>query len=210
MTFRSSPLALAPFLWATLAAAPLAMLAAPATAQLSQSEGYKFLQAVKESKNSEVIAFLDKPGATVVNTRDVTTGEGAIHIVVRRGDVPYLNYLLSKGADANIKDGKGETGLLIAARLGRGELIDLLVKAGANPNLANSSGETPLIVAVQRRDQTMVRALLDLGADPDQADRLQGFSARDYAHQDARAPGIATMIDATPKKVRRAVSGPKL
>ena len=205
MTFRFSPLALA-----LIAAAPLVAVAAPATAQLGQSEGYKFLQAIKDSKNDEVIAFLEKPGATVVNTRDVTSGEGAIHIVVRRGDTQYLTYLLSKGADANLRDGKGETGLLIAARLGRGELIDLLVKGGANPNLANSSGETPLIVAVQRRDQTMVRALLDLGSDPDQTDRLQGFSARDYAHQDARASGIVAMIDAVPKKVRRAVSGPKL
>ena len=199
-------------------AAALALIAAPsaflvagsAGAQIGQSPGYKFLQAVKDSKNDEVIAFLDKPGATVVNSRDVTTGEGAIHIVVRRGDVAYLSYLLAKGADANLRDGKGETALLIAARLGRRELLGLLVKGGANPNLNNSSGETALIVAVQRRDPQMVRELLDLGGDPDQADHLQGFSARDYAHQDTRSPAIAAMIDATPKKVRRAVSGPKL
>lgn len=205
MLFRASSLALA------LVAAPLGVLVAvPAMAQLGQSPGYKFLQAVKESKNDEVIAALDKPGVTVVNTRDVVSGEGALHIVARRGDLPYLSYLLSKGADANLRDGKGETPLLIAARLGRSELISVLVKGGANPNLGNSSGETALIVAVQRRDQAMVRELLDLGGDPDQADRLQGFSARDYAHQDTRSPAIAAMIDATPKKVRRAVSGPKL
>jgi len=205
MLFRGSAFALA------LIATPSAlMVTGAAVAQIGQSPGYKFLQAVKDSKNDEVIAFLDKPGATVVNTRDVTSGEGAIHIVVRRGDVGYLNYLLAKGADANLRDGKGETALLIAARLGRGELIGLLVKGGASANLANSSGETALIVAVQRRDQPMVRELLDLGGDPDQADRLQGFSARDYAHQDSRSPAIATMIDATPKKARRAVSGPNL
>ena len=205
MRLRFSPLVLA------LVAAPSALLiAGPAVAQLGQSPGYKFLQAVKESKNDEVIAFLDKPGATVINTRDITTGEGALHIVARRGDLAYLSYLLSKGADANLRDGKGETALLIAARLGRDELIGVLIKGGANPNLANASGETALIVAVQRRDLPMVRALLDLGGDPDQADHLQGFSARDYAHQDTRSPAIATMIDATPKKVRRAVSGPKL
>lgn len=200
-----------PFAVALLAAAAFAFVAAPAGAQLGQSEGYKFLQAIKDAKNDEVIAFLEKPGATVVNTRDVTTGEGAIHIVVRRGDAAYLNYLLSKGANANLKDGRGETALLIAARLGRAELIDVLVvKGGANVNLANASGETPLIVAVQRRDQAMVHTLLDLGADPDQQDRLQGFSARDYAHQDSRSPTIAALLDAAPKKVRRAVSGPKL
>lgn len=204
MTLRTAPLALA-----LLASVPM-LFAAPAAAQLGQSEGYKFLQSVKDAKNDEVIAALEKPGTTMVNTRDRSTGEGAIHIVVRRGDMAYLTYLLSKGADANLKDDKGETAMLLAARLGREEMIDALAKSGGNINLGNGGGETPLIVAVQRRDQAMVRALLDLGADPDQADRLQGFSARDYAHQDSRAPAIAALIDATPKKARRAVSGPKL
>jgi ankyrin repeat protein len=205
MTLRTAPLAVL-----LLAATPLALVAPPASAQLGQSDGYKFLQSVKDAKNDEVIAALEKPGVTMVNTRDRSTGEGAIHIVVRRGDMAYLNYLLSKGADANLKDDKGETGMMLAARLGREEMIDALVKAGGDVNLANSSGETPLIIAVQRRDQPMVRSLLDLGADPDQADHLQGFSARAYAHQDTRSPSIAQLIDATPKKARRAVSGPKL
>ena len=205
MTLRTSPLA-----FALLVAVPLTLTAAPAIGQIGQSEGYKFLQAIKDSKNDEVIAFLDKPGATVINTRDVTTGEGAIHLVVRRGDIPYLTYLLQKGANPDLRNGKGETALLIAASLGRGDLIDLLIKGGANPNLGNSSGETALIRAVQRRDLSMVRALLDLGADPDQKDVIAGLSARDYAHQDTRSPAIAAIIDASPKKVRRAVSGPKL
>lgn len=205
MTMRTSFIALA-----TIAMAPLALATAPAVAQLGQSPGYKFLQAIKDSKNDDVIGFLDKPGATVVNTRDSSTGEGAIHIVVRRGDMPYLTYLLQKGADPNLRDSKGESGMLLAARVGREEMIEALAKGGGNVNLANNSGETPLIVAVQRRDQAMVRALLDLGADPDQPDRLQGFSARDYAHQDGRASLIASMIDAKPKKARRAVSGPRL
>ncbi len=203
MTLRFTPLAL-------LLAMPAALSPVPATAQLSQSEGYKFLQAVKDAKNDEVIGFLDKPGATVINTRDVGSGDGAIHIVVRRGDIPYLNYLLQKGANPDLRNFKGETGLLLAATLGRADVIDLLIKGGANPNLGNASGETALIRAVQRRDQAMVRRLLDLGADPDQKDVIAGLSARDYAHQDTRSPGIAAIIDATPKKVRRAVSGPKL
>lgn len=193
-----------------LIATPLTLAAIPAAAQLGQSEGYKFLQAIKDAKNDEVIGFLDKPGATVINTRDISTGDGAIHIVVRRGDVAYLTYLLQKGANPDLRNAKGETGLLIAASLGRADLIDILVKGGAKVNLANSSGETALIRAVQRRDQSMVRALLDLGADPDQKDVIAGLSARDYAHQDTRSPGIAAIIDAAPKKVRRAVSGPKL
>lgn len=78
MTLRTASIALA-----LLATAPLAIMAGPAAAQLGQSPGYKFLQAIKDGKNDEVIGFLDKPGATLVNTRDSDSGEGAIHIVVR-------------------------------------------------------------------------------------------------------------------------------
>ncbi|MDN4629961.1 ankyrin repeat domain-containing protein [Sphingomonas sp. PsM26] len=194
----------------TLSAAPLVLLAAPAVAQMGQSEGYKFLQAIKDGKGDEVTKFLDKPGATVINAKDITSGDGALHIVVRRQDSTYLNYLLARGADPNLRNERGETPLLIASSLGSTDMIETLVKHGANVNMGNASGETALIRAVQRRDTTMVRSLIDLGADPDQKDLLQGSSARDYAHQDKRTPAIAALIDAAPKKVRKAVSGPKL
>lgn len=188
----------------------IALVAAPVTAQMGQSEGYKFLQAVKDAKNDEVIAFLDKPGATPVNTRDVSTGDTALHLVVRRGDIPYLNYLLSKGANPNLRNAKGETPLLAAVIGGQTDEVPILVKAGANVNLADSSGQTALILAVHRRDAELVRTLLDLGADADQKDLLGGYSARDYAHQDPRTANVAQVIDATPKKEHRTVSGPKL
>ncbi|MET4663192.1 ankyrin repeat domain-containing protein [Sphingomonas sp. PvP056] len=194
----------------TLSAAPLVLLATPAVAQMGQSEGYKFLQAIKDGKGDEVTKFLDKPGATVINAKDITSGDGALHIVVRRQDSTYLNYLLARGADPNLRNERGETPLLIASSLGSTDMIETLVKHGANVNMGNASGETALIRAVQRRDTTMVRSLIDLGADPDQKDLLQGSSARDYAHQDKRTPAIAALIDAAPKKVRKAVSGPKL
>ena len=190
-----------------LAAILLAGTAVPAAAQFG-SDGYKFLQAVRESKDQEVVTALDKPGATVVNTRDVSSGEGALHIVVKRGDARYLATLLQKDADPNLRDGKGNTAMLIAARLGETDLIHILSLASANPNLANSSGETPLILAVQRRDLSMVRELLADGADPDQADIIAGRSARDYAVQDTRNPAIAKLLGEVPKKTRRAVSGP--
>ena len=183
-------------------------LAAPAAAQ-QQSESYKFLQAIKEAKGNDVIAMLDRPGSNLINTRDAS-GETALHIVVKRGDAAYTNYLLGKGADANARDGRNNTALLLAVNAGQGELIPILLRAKANPNLANSAGETPLIRAVQRRDLTMVRELLAAGADPDQDDIGAGKSARDYAVEDGRNPAIVKLLAETPKRTRRAVSGPKL
>lgn len=191
-----------------LALAALSM-AVPAAAQ-QQSRSYKFLTAVRESKGEEVVQMLDEPGQTIVNTRDVSNGEGALHIVVRRGDLTYLTFLLQRGADANMRDGHGDTPLMLAVQGSQIQMIDPLIFKGGNPNLANASGETPLIRAVQKRDLTAVRLLLAAGADSDQKDSLAGRSARDYAIGDPRATAVAKLIQETPKKVRRAVAGPKL
>ncbi|WP_267378175.1 MULTISPECIES: ankyrin repeat domain-containing protein [unclassified Sphingomonas] len=199
-----------PSLTAALLIAPALFAAAvPASAQLSQSQGYKFLQAVKDGKNDEVIQALSKPGSTIVNARDVTSGDGALAIVIKRGDMAYLNYLLQMGADPNLRDGKGNTPLLLAVTEGETDMIPVLAKAKANPNLGNAGGETPLIRAVQRRDLAMVRALLAAGSDPDQRDSLAGLSARDYATQDQRNLPIAKIFAETPKTAKRAVAGPK-
>jgi ankyrin repeat protein len=196
-------------IFGTALAAALLGIAAPAAAQIGGSESYKFLQAVRDAKGDDVTEALNKPGTTIINTRDYKTGETALHIVVKRGDMTYLRFLLAKGADPNLRDDKGTTPLLLAATSGETEMISVLIQQGANVNLGNSSGETPLIRAVQNRDLSTARALLAAGADADQPDLLAGKSARDYATDDARAPAMAKLFADTPKKPRRAVSGPK-
>lgn len=190
------------------AAIVLAALATPVAAQ-QQSESYKFLNAVREAKGNDVTEMLDKPGSSIVNARDVSSGEGALHIVVKRGDGTYLRYLLQKGADPNLRDGRGNTPLLLAVQTGQADLIPVLVAARANPNLGNQSGVTPLILATQSRNLDMVRQLLAANADPDQTDRIAGQSARDYAANDPRNSAIAKLYAETPKKARAAVAGPK-
>lgn len=192
-----------------LLALSLSLLAAPATAQF-QSDSYKFLQAVRDAKNNDVIEALNKPGQTVVNTKDKGSGEAALHIVARRGDVPYTSFLLQKGADPNIRDGKNNTPMMIASDLGQDEVISTLLIAKANPNLGNSAGETPLIRAVQRRDLALIRVLIAAKADPDQRDIIAGLSARDYATRDTRYPALAKIFADTPKVAKPAVAGPKL
>ena len=205
-----SSLRLSALLMVATVALPVAAIVATEAAQAqNQSEGYKFLNAVRESKNNDVLEMLGRPGSSIVNARDVTTGEGALHIVITRGDETYLRFLLQKGADANLRDGKGNTPLLLAVTTGQAGMIPILTAAKANPNLGNSAGETPLIRAVQRRDVGMIRTLLTEGADPDQADIMAGMSARDYAKQDGRNPVVSTLLAEAPKKTRKAVSGPK-
>ncbi len=194
-----------------LAAAALAAgLSAPASAQLGQSNGYKFLEAVKDADGAKVKELLSAPGTTIIDTKEFSSGETALHIVARRSDAVYTRYLLQAGANPNLRDKRGNTPLMVAVSGSAVELVGIFITAKANVDLANDSGETPLIRAVQLRSLPMVRALLAAGADPDHADSLAGKSARTYAEQDSRSPAIAKLFEETPKRARRSVAGPKI
>ena len=176
-----------------LIGAVLAMtLATPASAQFSES--YNFLKAVKDRDGEEATKFLNKPGSVIVNTRDVTSGETALHIVVARRDSTWLSFLLQKGANPNIRDKKGITPLIMATQLRFIEGVKVLLAKNARVDETNNQGETALIRAVQLRDSELVRVLLLKGADPDLPDTLAGLSARDYAKRDRRASAVLAEI----------------
>lgn len=172
------------------------LVGSPAHAQFS--DGYRFLDAVKKKDGEKVEKALNEPGSTIINARDVTTGQTALHVVTARRDVTWLRFLIAKGANVNIRDGKGATPLQMATNLGFTEGVSVLVEAKADVNAANDSGETPLISAVHRRDTGMVRVLLRAGADPDRADN-SGRSARDYAELDGRGGALLAEIETNAK-----------
>lgn len=157
-----------------------AIAATPVAAQLF-SEGYEFLKAVKERDGEAVTAALNEPGTTIVNTRDLTSGDTAMHIVTERRDVTWIRFLAQRGANPNIRNKKGVTPLQLAVTLGFTEGVEQLIKAGAEVEVTDSAGETPLIAAVHRRDAGLVRLLLEKGANPDRSDN-SGRTARDYAN----------------------------
>jgi len=183
-------------------------LTVPAAAQFTDS--YSFLKAVRDGDGTKATEFLSKPGSTIVNTRDPSNGESALHIVVKRKALDWMGFIIQKGGNLDARDNEGNTALMDAARIGYAEGVDLLIKVGASVDLANSRGETPLIAAVQNRDIACVRLLLAGGASPTVTDRIAGMSAHDYAVRDARAGPILKLLDeAKPKKAKSTV-GPTL
>ena len=172
----------------------IALLATPLVAQ-SFSDGYTFLKAVRERDPNAAERILANPATTAINARDPSTGEGALHILVRGRDINWLAFMLGKGARPDSQSNDGTTPLILCAQLGWIEGATQLLARRASPNLANRRGETPLIVAVQRRDLQMVRLLLAQHADPNQTDNLSGNSAIDYARQDPRAAAILRELE---------------
>jgi len=179
--FRSA--FLAPLMLVGVLAAGTAIGVSPVAAQFFSS-GFEFLKGVKDRDGTEVTKVLEATNGTVINARDKTTGETALHIVTQRRDDIWIRFLTQKGANPNIADKNGVTPLQIATNLGFVEGVEALLKAGADVDVANSTGETPLISAVLRRDIIMTRLLLANGADADRSDN-SGRSARTYATLDS-------------------------
>ncbi len=169
------------------------LLGSPAAAQ-RMSEGHQFLEAVRDRDGTVATELLDEPGSTVVNSRDITNGETALHIATQRRDLVWIRFLTQRGANPNFADKAGVTPLQTAIGLGYVEGAEALLNAGADVEQASNTGETPLIAAVLRRDAGLVRLLLAKGASPDRADN-SGRTPRDYAALMTGRTAIAEAID---------------
>ncbi|WP_231680646.1 ankyrin repeat domain-containing protein [Citromicrobium sp. WPS32] len=196
--------------WARIVVLSLVALSGVAVAQVGlQSDGYKLLKAVRDRDGAVVNEIVQKPNiGTLINTRDLSSGETVLHIVAARRDTPWIRFLTAYGADPNLADKKGETPLMISTRLGHVEGVTELLEAGAHVDPV-SNGETPLIVAVHGRDLPVVRVLLANGADPERTDN-SGRSARDYVAQigDRRLAEAFANADAEAKQGGKKQYGP--
>jgi len=192
-------------------AVALTVVVAPVAAQAQFSDSFNFIKAVKDRDGTKVTEFLNKPGsgAVIVNTRDSSTGETALHIVAAGRDSQWLGFLLQRGANPDMRDGRGNTPLMIATQLGWADGIQTLLNRRAGVDVANSSGETPLIRAVQNRDIASVRLLMANGANPNKPDNAAGLSAKDYATRDPRAAAILKEIVEAKPVVKKPVQGPR-
>jgi ankyrin repeat protein len=96
------------------------------------------------------------------------------------GTAEHIQWLLERGADANLANLAGATALLWA--IDDAAKVRALLEAQANPNAHTGSGRTALIAALeQKRASAVVGALLDKGAsanpEPGQPDPLVLASA---------------------------------
>ncbi|MFC4293306.1 ankyrin repeat domain-containing protein [Sphingorhabdus arenilitoris] len=193
------------------AAAMLALTVPVMPAQAQFSDSYNFLKAVKDADGAEATKILDEANGNpaIIDDREARTGEGALHIVIKRRDARWTGFLLQRGLNPNVADRSGNTPLILATQLNFPEGADWLLRYKANVDQSNRSGETPLILAVQLRYAELVRALLAKGANPDKTDNVAGLSARDYAKRDSRAADIVALIEANDKKQGKAAPDSK-
>jgi ankyrin repeat protein len=188
-----------------LVAVGLALLSAPAAAQLANNDALDFITAVQKRDGDKATALIQSH-PTIIDTKD-EHGDTGLIIAIRASDRDWTGFLLNKGADPNMQGGNGDTPLITAVKAGFDDAAEWLLGLGANVDGTNRAGETALIIAVQQRDAPLVKLLLEHGADPDRTDHVAGYSARDYANRDARGRDIQKLInDKKPKKTSTAAN----
>ena len=173
-------------------------LSSPALADIG-GPSYQFIKAVKDKDLYKANTLLSEPGSAIIDYRDPDSGDAALHMVVKRRDMTWVNYLLAKGANPNVEDRDGNTPLILAAAQGFPDAVRVLIEFKANVNARNRAGETPLIKAVQTLNATIVRQLMEAGAKPELADHVAGYSAIDYAERNRRAGAILRLLKSPPR-----------
>lgn len=125
--------------------------------------------AIEKCCKPQVVKVLIDAGANIDVTND--SGQSALYLATIVSDVKMMEYLLSRGADVNIKDiSYGQTPLHIAVILNESnsyqKTIEVLLKNGADVNVPDRLGTTPFHKLVEKADfQTIEEFILNYKAD---------------------------------------------
>ena len=113
----------------------------------------------------EEIQKLHKAGKDISVIVDFD-GKSYLHQAALGRDFNSVQFLISVGADINIRNQRGDTPLFDAAYAGDTSIVRLLLEADAEINSMNNFGQTPLIRASRKGHVDIVQLLLSEGADP--------------------------------------------
>src|SRR5262245_26996536 len=92
-------------------------------------------------------------------------GYGGLHAAAARGDVPAIDALLARGADANARDGHGRTPLHVAAHMSQAGVARALVKGGADPRALEHQRYDIVTTAAVTHGAPMVNPAAATGGD---------------------------------------------
>ena len=123
----------------------------------------------------------------------------ALMVAVKNNQEEAVEFLLSKGADANIKDENQDAPISLAIIQNNCNMVRLLLDAGADVNIRNAYENTPLILAAIQNNSNIVNSLLNEGADID-AKNTFGLTAMGYAELSNSQSVLKLLKEAAKKK----------
>ncbi len=100
---------------------------------------------VKEFEKELNIVLKDNPGLINKCNKE---GDTPLHVLVKKGNLPFLQVLLNSGAEVNRTDFNGDTPLHWAAYTNNYEIAELLLKFNADLTISDAGQSTPALYAV--------------------------------------------------------------
>lgn len=115
-------------------------------------------EAVSAGKMAEVVEIMGtRPG--LVKARD-RFGRTPLHWAAQEGHWEIAEYLISQGAEVEVRDrGLGVTPLHVAAGCGHHDIVIVLLNNDANPDVKDEQGRTALDMAVTNRREAIAATL---------------------------------------------------
>lgn len=140
-----------------------------------------------------MVRLLINESANIAATVD-QSGQAALHLAARDGDVGMTQLLLDKGSDIEAKDSQGTSSLHFASFFGNLDVLRCLLKNGADVHVCASDGATPLQLASIMGHKAVVTELLDRGVDVNVAEE-DGFTALHMAAQEGHSEILQILLD---------------
>lgn len=114
--------------------------------------------AASDGNTTAVKTFIES-GVHAVNEQDVN-GYSAIHAAASYGHEELIRYLISAGANVNLKDNDGDTPILLCEEP---EIFTILKSYGADPIAVNDIGQGIFEKVVEDENDVMIRFLVTEG-----------------------------------------------
>ncbi|KAJ5807072.1 hypothetical protein N7474_010664 [Penicillium riverlandense] len=94
------------------------------------------------------------------------TGDTIVHLAASKGDGKFIQTVLAKSVDFQVRNNRGVTPLARAAHRGHTAVVELLISAKAKVDDSDNRALTPLHAAAYHGSDMVVQVLLDAGANP--------------------------------------------
>ena len=119
--------------------------------------------------NIASISYLLQKKPELINSKD-DKGQTPLILASWKGQTKTVDYLLSKGADVNIRTLIGSTAAMYASESDSIDVLNLLKENGADFNITNNTGSTALSYAALRNSTKAAQFLIDNGVNVNDAD----------------------------------------
>ncbi len=129
-----------------------------ANVNAKNGDGLPALIIAAEHGNISLMQFLFELGVNL-DGRAEGRRETALMRRAEIGDMESVRFLVTAGADVNLKDRGGENALMKAARARKRRIVEFLIASGADVNDTDYTGRTALNYAEEARARSIMRLL---------------------------------------------------